>query len=420
MKKIVYLLLVLSVSFCAHGQTVKRALFLGNSYTQVNNLPQLIAQVAASAGDSLVVDSNTPGGYTLQGHSANPTSQSKIMQGNWDYVVLQEQSQLPSFPINQVMTDVFPYAKLLDSLVNVSNSCTETMFYMTWGRKNGDASNCGWWPPVCTYEGMDSLLRLRYRMMADSNHAVVSPIGVVWNYIRQNFPAIELYQADQSHPSEAGSYAAACCFYTAIYLKNPMLIAYDYSLSEADADNIRQVVEGVVYDHLTYWNLGKYNPVSDFIHVISNDSQVVFTNLSHNASDYAWDFGDGHHSTSENPVHSYDTIGSYDVSLIASHCNYSDTITKVITITTTDIDGTFQPNSLKVYPNPMINRLNIDLNNETIKEVKVFDALGQIFSPGYTTTVKKLQLDFSGLSSGLYYVFITTDMHVFTYKIIKV
>src|SRR5262245_3027863 len=77
----------------------KKVLFLGNSYTTVNNLPQLIAGIATSTGDTLVFDSNAPGGYTLQGHFSNNLSIGKISAGNWDNVVLQEQSQRPSFPI---------------------------------------------------------------------------------------------------------------------------------------------------------------------------------------------------------------------------------------------------------------------------------------------------------------------------------
>ena len=37
-----------------HAQTTQRVLFLGNSYTAANNLPQLFASVAASAGDATV------------------------------------------------------------------------------------------------------------------------------------------------------------------------------------------------------------------------------------------------------------------------------------------------------------------------------------------------------------------------------
>ncbi|MCF8295725.1 MAG: SGNH/GDSL hydrolase family protein, partial [Bacteroidales bacterium] len=147
---LMFVLLAWSVS----AQDSRKVLFLGNSYTYVNDLPQTAVALAASAGDQLTVDVNAPGGYTLQGHSTNQTSLDKIKLGGWDYVVLQEQSQLPSFPDFQVESEVFPYAQDLDSVINAFNECGETMFFMTWGRKNGDASNCANWPPVCTYEGM--------------------------------------------------------------------------------------------------------------------------------------------------------------------------------------------------------------------------------------------------------------------------
>ncbi|PKN95755.1 MAG: hypothetical protein CVU43_24110, partial [Chloroflexi bacterium HGW-Chloroflexi-5] len=117
------------------AQDTLRVLFLGNSYTYVNNLPQIVADMARSTGDSLIFASNTPGGYTLEGHSTNATSLSLIAQGGWNYVVLQEQSQLPSFTDSEVQSMVFPYARKLDSLINVADTCTETVFYMTWGRK---------------------------------------------------------------------------------------------------------------------------------------------------------------------------------------------------------------------------------------------------------------------------------------------
>jgi hypothetical protein len=105
------LLLVFIICSTANAQGIKkRALFIGNSYTQVNNLPLMVSNVASSVGDTLVFDSNTPGGFTFKGHSTNANSLAKISAGNWDYVVLQEQSQLPSFPIFQVQSDVFPFA----------------------------------------------------------------------------------------------------------------------------------------------------------------------------------------------------------------------------------------------------------------------------------------------------------------------
>jgi Secretion system C-terminal sorting domain len=262
MKPLNFLLLLFFCLSANAQNSLKRALFVGNSYTYFNNLPQLTAQVAANMQDTLVFDSNTPGGYKFSDHNADPTSLAKIAQSGWDYVVLQEQSQLPAFPITQVQTQCFPYAQALNDHVKNANPAAQTVFYMTWGRKNGDAGNCANFAPMCTYNGMDSLLRLRYKTMAADNEALVSPVGAVWRHIRQNFATIELYQSDESHPSLAGSYAGACTFYTVFFRKNPESITYDAGLSPTDAANIRTSVKTIVFDHLVEWNIVTNTPVA--------------------------------------------------------------------------------------------------------------------------------------------------------------
>ena len=79
-----------------------KILFIGNSYTFVNDLPQICVGVAASAGDVISFDSYAPGGYSLQQHALDNNTVNKIKQGDWDYVVLQEQSRRPSFPLTKL------------------------------------------------------------------------------------------------------------------------------------------------------------------------------------------------------------------------------------------------------------------------------------------------------------------------------
>lgn len=365
MKIIGSFILVITIFVIAlpgYGQNSIRALFLGNSYTAANNLPQMIADAALSCGDTLFFDSNTPGGYTFQGHSTNQSSLNKIAAGNWDYVVLQEQSQLPSFPLPQVMSQVYPYAGQLNQYIKQHNACAETVFFMTWGRKNGDASNCATWPPVCTYEGMDSLLRQRYMMLADSNNAIVSPVGAVWRYIRKFHPDIELYEADESHPSIAGSYAAACTFYAVMFKEDPMMITWNSILSSSDAAIIRQAAADVAYDSLSHWFVGTYNPIANFSHTPVSPNTITFTNLSENASHYHWDFGDGDTSTLENPVHQYAGDGQYQVQLKALHCGNSDSISHTIIITGTGIKNPEKNGDIIVYPNPASDFLIVKTN----------------------------------------------------------
>lgn len=57
--------------------------------------------------------------------------------------------------------------------------------------------------------------------------------------------------------------------------------------------------------------------------------EVAFTDTSSGSPDtWAWDFGDGGTSTSQNPTHEYLTAGTYDVELTASLGGSSDTTTK--------------------------------------------------------------------------------------------
>jgi PKD repeat protein len=397
-----FFLLFAFLPLCSFAQSTKRVLFLGNSYTAVNNLPQLIANFALAHGDTLIFDSNTPGGHTFQGHCGNATSLSKIAQGGWDYVVLQEQSQLPSFPINQVQTSVFPYAKKLDSLNLAANPCGESMFYMTWGRKNGDASNCANWPPVCTYQGMDSLLALRYTMMANDNEAELSPVGAVWKKIRATFPGIELYQSDESHPSEAGSYAAAVCFYTMIFKEDPSLIVYNYTLNATDAQNIRNIVKQLVFNQLGNWNSGISDPQADFSFTQVNTYTYQFNSQSQNAVDLLWNFDDGNTDITASPTHTFAGAGTYNVQLTATKCGRQNTIIKPITIPAVNLNEQTIDNHAIIYPNPTSGNFALEWNVQFM-QIQITDIYGKLMLTKKADS-PKTWIDIEDLPTGTYII----------------
>lgn len=63
----------------------------------------------------------------------------------------------------------------------------------------------------------------------------------------------------------------------------------------------------------------------------ANVTEVDFINASENATDYSWDFGDGNTSTEENPSHTYESPGEYQVTLTASNSEFSDSKTETVT-----------------------------------------------------------------------------------------
>ncbi|RLD38057.1 MAG: hypothetical protein DRI74_04990 [Bacteroidetes bacterium] len=420
MKKLyISLIIIIFISLQIKAQTIKKVIFLGNSYTYVNDLPLVLSNLAKSTGDSLFYNSNTPGGYTLQGHSTNPTSLSLIQQGGWDLMVLQEQSQLPSFPISQVLSQSYPYSVSLCNNFYQHNPCGQPLFFMTWGRKNGDQSNCATWPPVCTYAGMDSLLNLRYRMYADSNQALVSPVGAVWHYIRNHHPNIDLYSSDQSHPSMAGTYAAATTFYSLIFQKDPTNIKDDQGLSSTVAMDIRAAAKIIAFDSLAKWNMGKFSPVAGFSYSSQTDT-ILFHNTSLYAANFVWDFGDGDTAVTSNPVHIYKAPGTYKVILKAIKCNVLDTTSLFVTILPNGMIKLQLP-QMEVYPNPSNSIIHIRFSQSLLpSEILLFSIDGRRIRSIEAKSQPQISVDISDLKSGIYFIGFAVQGVAYRYKVVKI
>ena len=286
-------------------------LFIGNSYTYYNNLPEMISNIANDLGDTVNYDQNTPGGTSLYAHSQNQTTINKINQQNWDFVVLQDQSQRPSLSPSYVAASVYPYATQLVNLINGNYICSEPVFYMTWGRKYGDQTNCQSYPPVCTFLGMQERLRDSYLTMGLDNNASVSPVGIAFKNSISLDSTIDLYTSDNSHPSIYGSYLAACTFYSTIFKKSSVGCSYKpNAINQSDALFLQQVASSTVLDSMFVWNV--FQAQFDFN---QNGNVFDFINKSSNFENCIWDFGDGNQSTDFNPTHTYLQNGVYDVIL---------------------------------------------------------------------------------------------------------
>jgi len=245
------------------------ALFLGNSHTYFNDLPSLVQNLARSAGDTLAVDSSTPGGctpaYPPNAHLYTALSISLIETGGWDYVVLQEQSQIPVIPY---IRDNYMYsgAVVLDSMVRANTPCCHTTFFMTWGWENGGQHSFGGYtsPDFADYGEMQDSVRTSYMRIADSLSAPVAPAGVAWqNAIHDGFP-LSLFNPDGYHPSLSGSYLAACVFYAVFFQKSPSDLAFTGGLSEEHAYWLQAIADSTVLLHLPEWNIDPDMPYSSF------------------------------------------------------------------------------------------------------------------------------------------------------------
>jgi hypothetical protein len=358
-----------------------RILFIGNSYVASNDLPGVLDSLCVSGGKSIQTGSVSPGGFTFLQHSTNAATINAINSQTWDYVILQEQSQRPSFSPGQVSTDVYPYAALLDSMIRASDTCAKTVFYMTWGRKFGDAGNCPVYPPICTYAGMQQRLRDSYLQMAQTHQAIVAPAGSAWQEAMLQDTALELYISDQSHPNFAGTYLTASVMYATLFREDPTLLNWNGSLSSTEASFLRSVAKSVVLDSSALWQLEVYDVKAHFGYTQQGDT-VVFADSSLNAYSYQWAFGDGNTSTSASPVHVYAAAGTYTVELIAQSPCGSDTLIQTLVVSpdsVTGIEKHAESLSFSMYPNPGSEKLLLQIKDTSIPHhIQIFDVAGKV------------------------------------------
>ena len=139
-------MVALALTLALHAQTPaqspsRRVLFIGNSYTYVNNLPEMLRGLAASRGLAIDVGMATTGGWKLSDHwtQADSAAHRLLRDRKWDIVVLQEQSTLGSAVVIDGVARVGPddqfqrYAKLWQE--EIHRAGMTPAFYLTWARK---------------------------------------------------------------------------------------------------------------------------------------------------------------------------------------------------------------------------------------------------------------------------------------------
>lgn len=405
------LLLALFTSYKSFSQDSLSVLFVGNSYTYVNDLPNMFLNLTQSLGDNALIDSKTNGGYTFQNHLSDPLTDTKIGSQAWDYVVIQGQSQEPSFPYDQVNTNTLPPAVQLADSVYANNYCSQVMYFMTWGRQVGDPQ----WDSINTFDKMNVRLRNAYLRISDSAEASVSPVGVAWKYVRDNYPTINLYSGDGSHPSVEGSYLAACTFYASLFRKSPVGATYTAGLTATVAGQLQEAAALSVLDSLSTWHLRPKSDITIANFTSTNSGYTVdFQNESWRATSYSWNFGDGINSTDENPSHTYTTNGTYTVELIAESVCGNDTTSALINLPLLGLNENESSFEL-IHSGENQYRLT---SNSNLKEVILLDINGRKMKR-FENGSNEILIDINSVDSGIYFIQFNVKGNSFSIKLIR-
>ncbi len=232
---------------CQNDPACTQVLFIGNSYTYVNDLPAVLVKLASSGGHRLETGMAAEGGWSLSDHLKASSSLQQITSKKWNYVVLQEQSQLPA---NQYARD----QQMIPSVANLTAQITATgakpVLFVTWGHRDG-------WPDngMPEYEGMQLAINYAYLTAGKKYGTIISPVGYAWLALQRRQPKVDLWQADGSHPNIQGTYLAACVFYATLFQQSPLGLSYKAGLNTEEATLLQQTAADIVLNNTQKWNL---------------------------------------------------------------------------------------------------------------------------------------------------------------------
>jgi len=179
-----------------------KMLFIGNSFTQRNNVPALLAELAVARALNVSHELISAGGASLRSHWNAGRAAAAIETGAYDYVVLQEQSTLPVKNAKRMAENV----RLFDEAINRAGS--QTVLYMTWARQHTPEAQ--------------QLITAAYNSIGSELGAIVVPVGLAWQSFLAKHDKPVLHDRDQSHPTLAGSYLAACVFLAKLFKQDPV------------------------------------------------------------------------------------------------------------------------------------------------------------------------------------------------------
>lgn len=203
-----------------------KIIFVGNSLTFENSLPNVVAELLEQSpdelGNALKIYQIINGGLTLENHWQFGVALDTLRnRGPWDYVVLQEQSTRSQ----QGEPQMFHYAQLFAD--EIKKEGAKILIYGTWtGHSLRSKQN-------------QANLNERFSSIANITDGQVVPAGACWWHFQEKHRGVELY-SDEIHPSPAGTYLAACAFYCVLTGKSPtsLITSGEVSKSLSNKDRI--------------------------------------------------------------------------------------------------------------------------------------------------------------------------------------
>ena len=119
------------------SQEPVKILFIGSSYFNYNNLPEIFLELSEHGGEKLIIDQYIPSGLFLADHAESVLTKSKIKSNKWDYVILQGVGSVMAYPDSITQHPFYPAMKSLMKTIAKNSPSTRTVFCLPWAFEDG-------------------------------------------------------------------------------------------------------------------------------------------------------------------------------------------------------------------------------------------------------------------------------------------
>ncbi len=213
-----------------------RVLFIGNSYTRYNDLPQMVESLSTTAREGPVLETRqvTRGGFDLRRHWRRTRARARIRSGGFDAVVIQGHSLGAIHHPDRLAH----YARRFSDRVRAAGA--RLVLFQTWPShpRHRIYDRRDWEGPRDMHAQIDSV----YHEVARELEATVSPVGRAWMRALREAPSLRLHRRDGAHPGVAGTYLSACVLYGTLSGLDPRTARWrPLGMPEEQARRIRAI-----------------------------------------------------------------------------------------------------------------------------------------------------------------------------------
>lgn len=207
-----------------------KVLFIGNSHTYMNDMPELARRMIESAtGESCTVSMLAYSGRSLKWHMEEEyfSERFNILHGGYDYCIIQEQAH----PMPDEQDTISNAARIIELCKRAG---TKPVIFETWAEKK---------KPENQVE-----MNRRYQSLSETQKVLLAPIGEVWSKTMKELAdlGVDLYFRDGEHASAVGDYLVAMVLTRTITGKLPAedyLQAFDFTIPDSSWIPVKESVE---------------------------------------------------------------------------------------------------------------------------------------------------------------------------------